>query len=354
MGFDFTSDLDDLGLSSQIEEITIDNEKKLIYEELQGTYCIDKAKLHNDRTISSKYDYDTYGRITRCDKAVITNSMIGSDGRCRWRYYGRPRITYIEDVKGLTKIENGDCAAMSHRIELMNNPDLTSVETTCRTAVIKNNPNLVNCSLHLSGETENLKYCGIELIGNKKLKKVAIINDPNVCALDLLFLANIRKDTKIYFKSFCKNEILQIGNSNIGFINGCIPVPKKFYIGKSTMEIQDFMWLIFHSEYIQIGLEDHVFSFENRLDSKPLNDALADAIHNNENDEDFFFIPEMDWTGSLDNPTGYEFTGEYRTTKDPKKAFANSYVKVTNYALFNSEVPILKVCPKKNQIKILV
>ena len=60
MGFDFTSDLDDLGLSSQIEEITIDNEKKLIYEELQGTYFIDKAKLHNDRTISSKYDYDTY------------------------------------------------------------------------------------------------------------------------------------------------------------------------------------------------------------------------------------------------------------------------------------------------------
>lgn len=354
MGFDFTSDLDDLGLSTQIEEITIDNEKKSIYEELNGTYCVDKVKLHNDRTISNKYDYDTYGRISTCEKAIITNSMIGSDGRCRWRYYGRPRITYIEDVKGLTKIENKDCAAMSHRIEILKNPDLTSVETICRTASIKNNPNLVDCTLHLSGETETMKYCGIELIGNKKLKRVIVTNDSNVDTLDVLFLSNIRKNTKIYFRPFYKNGIIRISNSNVGFINGHLPVPGKFYIGKSTMEIQDFIWLIFHSEYIQIGLEDRVFSFENSLDARPLCDALEDAIRNNENEEDFFFIPEMDFTGSLDIPTGYEFTGEYRTTKDPKKVFTNPYVKATNYALFNSEVPVLKVCPKKNQIKILV
>lgn len=353
MGFDFTSDLGDLGLSTQIEKITIDNEKKLIYEELNGTYCTDRVKLHNDRTISNKYDYDTYGRISTCEKAIITNSMIDSNGRCRWRYYGRPRITYIEDIKGLTKIENRDCAAMSHRIEILKNPDLTSVETTCRSASIKNNPNLVDCTLHLSGETETMKYCGIELIGNKKLKKVIVTNEANIDTLDVLFFTNIRKNTKIGFRPFYKNGILQISNSNIGSINGSLPVSEKFYIEKSTMDIQDFLWFVFNAKYIQIGFGTHAFSFVNNLDSKPLYDALEDAIHNNENDEDFFFIPEMELTGNYETITGYEFTGEYRTTKNPKYARENPYVKTKNQLLFKP-VSILKVCPKKNQIKILV
>ena len=198
-----------------------------------------------------------------------------------------------------------------------------------------------------------MKYCGIELVGNKKLKRVIVTNDSNVSTLDLLFFMNIRKNTKICFRPFCKNEILQISNSNIGSINGSLPVPEKFYIGKSTIDIRDFLWFVFNAKYIQIGLGDHAVPFENKLNSKPLYDALEDAIHNNENDEDFFFIPEMEWTGNPEIPSGYEFTGEYRTTKNPENAFENPYVKIKKEGLFNT-VSILKVCPKKNQIKILV